>query len=45
MTNSDKRNKFKVPLRILNSILPLKEKQLTGSDLETAPLDLDGIAL
>ena len=39
------RNKLKVPRRILNLILPIKRKQLTGSDLEVAPLDLDGIAL
>lgn len=44
-TNSDKKNKSKVPRRILNLILSLKRKQLTGSDLDAAPLDLDGIAL
>ena len=39
------RTKLNVPRRILNLILPIKRRQLTGSDLEAALLDLDGIAL
>ena len=35
-----------VPGGILILIMPLKRrKQLTGSDLEAAPLDLEGMAL